>query len=309
MSEIILLGPQAIQPNLGEALKTMQIEGAICVITAGWQERAGELAALEAHIGQKVVDLTLYQRAEQALEEDRELFEAHRRRQNRLRELQRLYRIRLSSSLEVARRLKRMEGDTDILEPERQAALEVVRDLDRWHLCRLDRVNQEFDQTWTPNQRPAVEKHCSEIASIVADCSVVLVAGGHVAVLLNRLRLFRLQDLLVGKRVVAWSGGAMALSEKLVLFHDSPPQGPGDAEVLERGLGVFQGVVPLPHASRRLRLEDPIRVSLFASRFSPDLCVAMDRGSFLEWDGQRWRGRSGTRLLTGEGILREMGGA
>lgn len=309
MSDIILLGPQAIEPNLGKALQSMQIEGPICVITAGWQERAGELAALEAHIGQKVVDLMLYQRAEQALEEDRELFEAHRRRQNRLREIQRLYRIRLSSCLEVTRRLKRMDGDSDILEPERQAALEVVRDLDRLHLCRLDRVNQEFEEEWTPSKRPSVHRHCDEIAAIVSECSVVLVAGGHVAVLLNRLRLFRLQDLLVGRKVVAWSGGAMALSERLVLFHDSPPQGPGDAEVLERGLGTFQGVVPLPHASRRLRLEDPIRVSLFASRFSPDLCVAMDRGSFLEWNGQRWRGRAGTRLLTPEGMLREVGGA
>jgi len=306
MSDIVLLGPQAIEPNLGEALQSMEIGGPFCVVTAGWQERAGELEALEAHIEQPVIDLMLYQRAEQILEEDRELFEAHRRRQNRLREMQRLYRIRLSSGLETIRQLKRMEGDPELLEPERQAALEVVRDLDRLHLGRLDRVNMEFEEEWCPSQRPSVEAHCEKIEAIVRACSVVLVAGGHVAVLLNRLRLFRLQDLLREKKIVAWSGGAMALSERLVLFHDSPPQGPGDAEVLERGLGIFRGVVPLPHASRRLRLEDPVRVSLFASRFAPDLCVAMDRGSFLHWNGTKWLGRAGTRLLTPEGGLREV---
>lgn len=308
MSEIILLGPQAFQPNLDKALERLDLEDPICVVTAGWQERAGELEALETHIGRKVLDLMLYQRAERLYEEDGELFEAHRRRQGRLRELQRYYRTRLSYYLEAARHLVRTGGDSDLLEPERRDAIEVVRELDHRHLGRLRQINAEFEETWRPSERPSVARHCEEISAIVSQCSAILVAGGHVAVLLNRLRVFNMGEWLRVKPVVAWSGGAMTLSEQLVLFHDSPPQGPGDAEVLEEGLGIFQGVLPLPHARRRLRLEDPIRVSLFASRFSPALCVAMDQGSLLHWDGHRWSALPGTRRLTSEGILQEMDG-
>jgi hypothetical protein len=46
-----------------------------------------------------------------------------------------------------------------------------------------------------------------------------------VAVLVNRLRLFGLGDLVADKTVFAWSAGAMAVSERVVLFHDDPPQG------------------------------------------------------------------------------------
>ncbi len=45
----------------------------------------------------------------------------------------------------------------------------------------------------------------------------------------------------------------MVVCETVVLFHDSPPQGAGNAEVLDAGLGLARGVIALPHARRRLR--------------------------------------------------------
>lgn len=39
--------------------------------------------------------------------------------------------------------------------------------------------------------------------------------------------------------IMAWSAGAMVVSERIVLFHDSPPQGRGNAEMLGPGLGLF----------------------------------------------------------------------
>ena len=59
--------------------------------------------------------------------------------------------------------------------------------------------------------------------------------------------------------VVAWSAGAMALTSKVVLFHDYAPRGSHEAEVFDRGLGRVPGVIALPHARRRLRLEDRAR--------------------------------------------------
>ena len=112
--------------------------------------------------------------------------------------------------------------------------------------------------------------------------------------------------LLKRQPIFCWSAGAMALSERVVVFHDSPPQGPGNAEVLEAGLDVFTGLVPLPHASRRLRLDDPLRVGLFARRFGPAICAALDEGTQLAWDGKAWKGGTGTRMLSPDGGLEEV---
>jgi hypothetical protein len=58
--------------------------------------------------------------------------------------------------------------------------------------------------------------------------------------------------------VFAWSAGAMAVTDRVVLFHDSPPAGPpATPRSSAHGLGLFPGVVALPHARRRLRLEGP----------------------------------------------------
>ncbi len=45
----------------------------------------------------------------------------------------------------------------------------------------------------------------------------------------------------------------MALSSRVLLFHDYPPQGAGAAEVFERGLGLVPDAVFLPHAGRASR--------------------------------------------------------
>jgi len=116
-------------------------------------------------------------------------------------------------------------------------------------------------------------------------CSALAIAGGHVGVLRNRLWLFDVVPVARKGPILAWSAGSMALCERIVLFHDSPPQGPGDAEVFEEGFGVCPGIVPLPHARRRLRLDDPTRVSLFARRFAPARAVVMDDGAILHCDG------------------------
>jgi len=135
-----------------------------------------------------------------------------------------------------------------------------------------------------------VARQQSEIQHLIDGAAVVCIAGGHVAVLLNRLRLFDVQRLLRGKPVVAWSAGAMCLTERVVLFHDHPPQGAGNAEVFEAGLGLLRQTVLLPDARARLALQDPTRVALLARRFSPAACHTLDEGS--EWHWHRGRTRT-----------------
>ena len=86
--------------------------------------------------------------------------------------------------------------------------------------------------------------------------------------------------------MIAWSAGAMALTERIVLFHDRAPQGPGHPEVYGSGLSVLRNVVPLPHARARLLLDDAPRMAVFARRFAPARCVLLENGTRID-TGQR----------------------
>ena len=122
--------------------------------------------------------------------------------------------------------------------------------------------------------------------------------------MLNRMRLFGLDRLLDEHVVIAWSAGAMAISDQVVLFHDHPPQGSGNAEIADLGLGLVSGIVPLPHASTRLALNDEQRVSLFARRFAPARSVTLDAGATLVWTQERLDSAAATFRLTRNGRLR-----
>lgn len=302
MRTVTLLGPQRLRPTVVAEVDHHGIDGTVAVVTAGWQEREDEVGELGEHLGRPLVNLRLYRRLDEVFAADRELFIAHRERQERLRAMQQLYRYRLDFALEPARALLGRAGDAEVIEPERQAAIDALCELDRRHLARIREVHREFEAAHAPFERPAMAAHRAELAAILESAAAVAIAGGHVAVVLNRMRLFGLAELLGDLPIFAWSAGAMALAERVVLFHDSPPQGMGNPEVLDMGLGLAPDVVVLPHARRRLRLADPARVEILARRFSPAFCVPFDDGEpALTWDGERWHRPPGSRWLTREG--------
>ena len=309
-----LLGPQRQRQTLVDAVRGIGgVAGDVAVVTAGWQEREEEVDELREHLsargGGGVVNLRLYHRAEEVFRDDPDLARAHRQRQDRLKRMQELYRLRLSHALDAARELLVRRGDPEIILPEREAALAAIRELDRVHLERVRALNAEVDSTLRPFEREAVARHREELRGLFAGCEAFAVAGGHVALLLNRLRMFGIGEMVGERPVFAWSGGAMVLGERLVLFHDDPPQGAGHAEVLEAGLGFYRGLLPLPHAGRRLKLDDPMRVALFARRFADLQCVAMDDGATLRWEDGSWRpiGGDGARRLLPDGKVEELG--
>lgn len=296
-NDITFLGPQSPHSTVQNVIAAG--DALISVISAGWREREGELEGELEQLGEtrQIVDLRLYRRIDEIFASDPELFAAHRQRQTLLKEAQRLYRLRLAHALKAARELFESD-DGELLAAERRAAMAALRALDRHHLRRIRRIHEAFDQTWRPAERPAILPHVAELAAVIERSSAVLIAGGHVGVLLSRMRLLGLPRLLAGRRIVAWSAGAMALGERVVLFHDHPPQGEGDPEVLDTGFALVRGVVPLPHAGARLRLDDARRVALFARRFSPSLCVPLEQGVLLRWrDGVLIESQSATRLV------------
>jgi hypothetical protein len=303
----VLLGPQRFDPFVASVLDDLGVDGPVATVTAGWQEREGENDELREHCRRPTDDLALYRRAEEVFRDDPELFEALRARQDRLRDLQQIYRRRLDAALGSARDLFVREGDPTLLDPERSDAVAAVRRLDAHHLERVRATHDEFAAAWRPRERAAVAAQRRDLEVRLRRVGAVLVAGGHVAILLNRLRLFGLLDLAHDLPVVAWSAGAMAMTERIVLFHDSPPQGAGNAEVLDAGLGRCDGIVVLPHASRRLRLDDRTRVSIFALRMAPSISVAFDPGARVDVEDGRWRPGPGTRALHPGGDVREAG--
>jgi len=102
-----------------------------------------------------------------------------------------------------------------------------------------------------------------------------------VGVLADVLHLFNVSASL-SVPVIAWSAGAMALAERIVLFHDRSAHGPGQPEIYGSGLSLLRGVVPLPHARARLLLDDAARMSVFARRFAPARCVLLEHGTRID---------------------------
>lgn len=306
MSRVVLLGPQRFVQTIGRHLRESGIAGPVATVTAGWQGRESDIKELDHYLGVPAIALRLYERAEALMRQEPELLEGLQERHDRLRSLQRLYRIRLGYVLAAAKELMAFTDDEALIEPEREAAIDAVRQLDARHLDRKLEVQAAFDSRWRLDERESVVKEREEIRRILSEASALVITGGHVGVLRNRLWLFDVFGALTDLPIFSWSAGAMAISERVVLFHDTPPQGAGNAEVHAYGFGLAPGIVPLPHARRRLRLDDPERVALFARRFAPAACVTLEEGGALEWDGEHWTSTPDNLRLTDRGTLERM---
>jgi len=287
MAVQIMLGPQSPRANLKNAIDTLSFNGPVVTITAGWRDFEAETDELQAEIGIPIEDLNLYHQAENIFALEPELHALQRERQDQLLELQRLYRIRLTPTMAAARKLLREKGEPDLLRLEQRAAISQVRALDRHHVRRISSIHQDFDTRRAELFIPRAATLRQTIQRKVADSALVLIAGGHVAVLINRIRLFRLAEVLAQKPIIAWSAGAMVLGERIVLFHDDAPQGKRDAEVLDTGLGIVKNVIPLPHAKSRLDWSSRTRMALFSRRFAPAVCCTLDNGSMIQIESNR----------------------
>jgi hypothetical protein len=303
MSRVILLGPQRLKPSVGTVIRDLGLVGPLCTITAGWEEREAEDEELNAALGCPVTNLRLFARAERVFRAHPGLLEAVQRHHDRLRKTQEIYRLRLDHAMGAVRALVRHEGDEALLEPQRISALDAVRTLDREHLDRKADAQRAFEAEIGLERYDTLRRERQEVHDLLKRGQAVVIPGGHVAVLRNRLWLFDVASALRDRVVITWSAGAMIFSEVIVLFHDDPAQGQGAAEVFERGVGFHEGIVPLPHAHRRLQLQDATRVSLLARRFAPLQCVVLHDGCRLDWNGDRWTPHDTIQVLTAEGTL------
>jgi hypothetical protein len=297
---VILLGPQR-RPTVDAVARSLSLEGSrvpIATVTAGWQEREPDDAELGTLLGGRAVNLSLYRRWLDVQDRDPQYAAAERGLAGTLAGLQDLYLLRLDYALRAVYAVQRRSaGDlgTDAL----AEAIAAVRELDTAHLRRVDTVRREFFQLMPPHDRPVIAGHRAAVRGILGEAGALVIAGGHVGVLAEVLHLFNVAAALhqgAGHQgaehqgasrspVIAWSAGAMALTDRIVLFGDRSSQGPGHPEVYGSGLSVLRDVVLLPHARARMLLDDTPRMAVFARRFAPARCVLLDGGTRIELDG------------------------
>ncbi|MGH3163004.1 MAG: hypothetical protein ACRDOC_14065 [Streptosporangiaceae bacterium] len=283
---IVLLGPQR-RPTLEGVARSLftgpGAGGPVAAITAGWQEREpddAELVALLASAAGHAVNLALYRRWLDVQDRDPEYRAGERDLAGVLAELQELYLLRLDYALQAVYAVQRRSGSApgDAL----AEAVQAVRELDAAHLRRVNGARGEFFARLVPHERPVIAEHRAEVSALLADAAALVLAGGHVGVLAEVLHLFNVAAALNGASVIAWSAGAMALADRIVLFGDRSPRGPGHAEVYGSGLSLLRDVVLLPHARARLLLDDTPRMAVFARRFAPARCVPLEAGTRID---------------------------
>ncbi len=278
---IVLLGPQSDYTEVGSVLDELEVEGRIAVVTAGWQENESEDAALVAALRRPAINLTLHARSERAHLEQPSFAKASARRQAHLTHLHQFYRIRLEGVDEAAHSIGVRHVDPELLREQQTVTVEQFRHLDQDHLQRCQATWDAFSAEWPAAEQPAIARERAAIAAQINRCSAVVIAGGHVAVLLNRLRLFDVLGAVGTRPIIAWSAGAMALTDRIVLFHDSPPFGKNLSQLFDVGLGLANGVVVLPDLTRRVHTEKRDAIARFTQRMAPAECLGLDPGARL----------------------------
>jgi hypothetical protein len=292
---VVLLGPQR-SPTVGGLVRSLPPDGPVATVTAGWQEREPADDELSALLGTRDVNLGLYRRWLDTQDRDPEYARADRRLQELLAERQELYLLRLDHALRAVYALQHHAEPDNAMDRDELGgealteAIEAVRELDRAHLSHVNTMRGEFFAALRPHDRPVIAAHRAAVAEMLGGSAALVIAGGHVGVLADVLHLFNvaaaldraLDRALDAAPVIAWSAGAMALTDRIVLFGDRSARGPGHAEVYGSGLSILRDVVLLPHARARMLLDDTPRMAAFARRFAPASCVVLEAGTRIE---------------------------
>ncbi|AXG15028.1 Type 1 glutamine amidotransferase-like domain-containing protein [Intrasporangium calvum] len=281
----VLLGPQRFTTTVQTVLRSLPVDGPVAMVNAGWEEREADDAELAGLLDHRGVNLRLYQRAVEVLASDRALRRVALEHRTAHAELRAFYGIRLQAAwdtvLAVRRRTSR-PSTPGVAEGALRSALQALRDVDDWYAFEVGRIVAATAASDAVRSSAVLARHRGEVAETLAGASVVVLAGGHVGVLMDTVRLLEVA-LPAGTPVIAWSAGAMAVCDPVVLFHDFAPQGVTAPEVHDRGLGRLRGVIPLPHARRRLALDHHERMAVFAERFAGHRLVPLDDGTVLRF--------------------------
>lgn len=277
-THITLLGPQRT-PHIAQVVASLGLRDArFATINAGWREREPDDGLLSETLGGDTLNPRLWHRMQRVWDEDPELAQADQDRRRVLEEMQQLYLLGLDHALSALKELLRLTPrhpevvDLAVLDAE-----EIVRQMDARHIERVEAQYAEFWQHWRPHERESTARARAEIAHELSQVQGVILTGGHVGVLMGAMHLFNIAPAL-DVPIIAWGAGAMALTERVVLFHDRAAHGPAIAEVYRTGLGLVRHTVALPSPRDRLDVTNETRMGLLARRFDPARSLLLEAG-------------------------------
>ncbi|MBX3418496.1 MAG: hypothetical protein KF851_12900 [Pirellulaceae bacterium] len=300
---LLLLGEQRDQPRLQTALERWKISGPVGLVAAGWEEDENDDLWVRDSIRNPVINTMLYELADELFARDPAVLALLRERQDHLRELRDVYQIQLQHFCAIIRGLLiRRETQRTVAEP-LDLTFSQLRKVDAQYLTSVAGVIRKYDRELSPKNRPSIVAYQKVVVKRLATCQALLIAGGHVGVLLNRLRLSRLLNQ-VPLPTIAWSGGAMALGEVIFFYDHFHPHSGQETELSRHGLKCYRGVQVFPRAEQRLDLHQPVEMAMLAGRIVSRSLV-MDNESELEWSGKKLIHAVNVREISADGLLKE----
>ncbi|HNC96903.1 MAG TPA: hypothetical protein PKW90_12315 [Myxococcota bacterium] len=303
---ITIIGPERPDPVLPQLLKRDGIRGPVALISAGWRQDEARDEPLRAALGVTVHNLGVYRAFQEVERHAPELARAYTKKQAELQKLRQGYHDAIVAGLAGCMKLYSNKRDLEC--PWFKQAVAHLRDVDALWLAEADRLHQGFEEEVHPFRHRLVRAEIARIADILRGCEAVLIAGGHVGVLRNRMFFFGLDRILRNQRIYAWSGGAMVLCDRILLYHDFTPYGVGTAEVLDRGMGLVPGLWLLAHARQRLNMANHDALAVMVARLGPQRVIGLENGAILEGSNCESRGRAESAFeFQKDGSVRDLG--
>ena len=277
---MVVLGPERPDPMLPAVLERHGIRGPVALISAGWRQDEPRDEPLRAALPMAIHNLNLYQAFIEVERLSPDLTSAYTRKQAALQSRRALYNDAIRAALSGCQKLWSARRDPGC--PWFLQAVRHLQAVDALWLEEADRLHRQFEEEARPLRDRIVRAEMARMLDILRGCEAVLIAGGHVGVLRNRLFFFGMDRLLQGRRIFAWSGGAMVLCPRIVLYHDFTPYGVVAPEILDRGLDLCPDTVFLAHARTRLNMDDRDSLTVLRARLAPARVIGLENGAVLE---------------------------
>ena len=243
--DVTVLGPQRRTSGAKAAVAELIPRGTIATINAGWRERESDDGELDAVLEGRMANLRLYQRWTELISTDAEYAAAERKLADELEEQQAVYALRLFHAVAALDQVNRRDKMPAVRAAAVADGIRQLRALDAWHLAEVAGSRQTFYRSVMIGERPNVLAHRRELLEICRGSAGMVITGGHVGVLLHLLHVFGLAAMIT-EPVITWSAGAMALSDRVVLFGANRPAGRRLPEVWAEGLGRTRGCCRFP---------------------------------------------------------------
>jgi hypothetical protein len=300
---LLLLGEQREQPRFQAVLKRWKITGPVGLVSAGWEEDEQDDQWVRDSIRNPIVNSMLYELADEVFARDPEVLTLLRERQDHLRDLRDVYQLQLQHLSAILRGLlRRRETQSYVVAP-LDLSFAQLRAVDKQYLDSVSEVIRQFDRKIAPKDRPSLVAYRKVVCQRLASCQALLIAGGHVGVLLNRLRLSRVLSHL-RLPTIAWSGGAMALGDTVFFYDHFHPHSGQETELSRHGMRWYQGLQVFPRAEQRLHLHNPVEMALLAGRVACRSLV-FSQESELEWSNKKLIHLGDVREIGTDGLLKE----